>query len=81
MIAIAETLGSRGWGFPLLHDITDCLRVGDISFIKTGHAIRTVEVKTRLIDKEPTADGRTLLNYWISVVFPLDERKSAATFV
>lgn len=45
--AIATHLCAEGAGFPLLHDITNVLRIGDISFIKPGGAIQTVEVKTR----------------------------------
>jgi hypothetical protein len=46
-LAVAETLANNGMGFPLLHDITDCMRIGDITFIKRDEAARTVEVKTR----------------------------------
>lgn len=31
VIAIAEYLAGQGWGFP---DITDCLRVGDVTFVQ-----------------------------------------------
>src|SRR5258707_944444 len=32
MLAIAEILCNAGAGLPILHDITNCLRIGDITF-------------------------------------------------
>ena len=49
VLAIAAHLASEGWGFPLLHDVTDVLRIGDITFIRPemgANGLRTVEVKT-----------------------------------
>lgn len=43
---MARALANNGAGFPILHDITDMLRVGDITFVSPHHAPVTVEVKT-----------------------------------
>ena len=48
MLAIAEVLYNAGAGFPILHDITSCLRVGDITFYAPNCDPLTIEVKTRL---------------------------------
>jgi hypothetical protein len=75
---IAEVLANDGWGFPILHDITDILRIGDITFVKAGQPPRTVEVKTRLVDKSPAEDGKTVVTYKITILtasdFPHDSR-------
>lgn len=51
MIAMAGYLAGQGWGFPVIHDITDVLRIGDITFVRVNgdseREYRTVEVKTR----------------------------------
>jgi hypothetical protein len=39
VLGIAEFLSQEGWGFPLLHDITDCLRIGDVTFVNTPAAL------------------------------------------
>lgn len=46
MLAVAELLYNIGIGFPLLHDITDSLRVGDITFVTRDCDPLTIEVKT-----------------------------------
>lgn len=77
--AAAFALSEQGWGFPLLHDITDCLRIGDISFItradgpKGPTRLRTVEIKTLLKDSEPTVDGRTKVSYQVKAMWVADE--------
>jgi len=48
LLAIAETLANSGAGFPILHDVTNCLRVGDITFYSPGEDPATIEVKTHL---------------------------------
>ncbi len=51
MLAIAESLCAVGAGFPILHDMTNCLCTGDITFYSPdGHHI-TMEVKTHLKDQ------------------------------
>jgi len=75
MIGIATALSNDGWGFPLLHDITDCLRIGDVTFVKItqDHQIRTVEIKTRLLEERPAADGKTTFEYQVTVIPAPDE--------
>jgi hypothetical protein len=58
MLAIAEMLCKAGAGYPILHDITSCLRVGDITFYTPDSDPLTVEVKTRL--KGYQSDHRVL---------------------
>jgi hypothetical protein len=48
MLAIAELLCAAGAGIPILHDITNCLRIGDITFYTPNHEPITIEAKTRL---------------------------------
>lgn len=67
-LIIAGYLPSQGWGFPILHDMTDCLRVGDITFVKPDKSIQTVEVKTRLVDERPNSDGTTHLEYQVTLL-------------
>jgi hypothetical protein len=75
MVVIAEALASRGWGFPLLHDITDLLRIGDITFIRPDEEprTRTVEIKTRLKNKRPAERGLTTLEYEVTVLMAVDD--------
>lgn len=67
--AIAEALWAEGWGFPLLHDATDVLRIGDITFVRPGEAPLTVEVKTRL-EEEGRIPGQDeqLSRYTVTVL-------------
>lgn len=68
MVVAAQILSSQGWGFPILHDITDCLRVGDVTFVTADGPTRTVEIKTRL--KGTRIDGkREVRNYLVQAVF------------
>jgi hypothetical protein len=57
MLAIAETFANAGAGFPLIHDLTNCLTVGDLTFVnvldKKDEPL-TVEVKTKA---ESVKDG------------------------
>jgi hypothetical protein len=74
LLAIAQHLANQGWGFPVLHDVTDCLRIGDITFVDPAggeHDLQTVEIKTRLKDQRPAPDGKTQLDYQVTVVSPL----------
>lgn len=58
-LAFAQAMANDGWGFPLLHDITDCLRIGDITFIRRdADGDLTVEIKTRHRDR--VASGETV---------------------
>jgi hypothetical protein len=73
MMTIANQLARAGWGFPLLHDVTHCLRIGDITFIKidaeTGsRKFTTVEMKTRLVSQQPAGENQTRYSYEVSVI-------------
>lgn len=68
LIAAAEALSQR-LGFPLLHDITDMLRVGDITFFKPDSRPHTVEVKTTLKGSEKIG-SKTRLEYQVTAVWP-----------
>src|SRR5260221_2972506 len=52
MLAIAELLYAAGAGIPILHDITNCLRIGDITFYNPNHEPITIEVKTHLKENQ-----------------------------
>jgi hypothetical protein len=66
MLLIASHLGNQGWGFPLIHDITDFLRIGDLTFVRVSEnskrSYQTVEVKTRAQLKRRLA-GQNLAEY------------------
>lgn len=75
VMGVASMAANDGWGFPLLHDVTDCLRIGDITFISYRDdlerpLVRTVEVKTRLLDEETTENGEVISNYSAVLVSP-----------
>ena len=72
MTAIAVHLCGDGRGFPVLHDITDCLRIGDITFVDVTaepRTVRTVEIKNRVIDERSTSDGKSEYTYQVQVIF------------
>ena len=52
LLAIAEMLANSDAGFPILHDVTNCLRIGDITFYSPENEFVTIEVKTHLIGKQ-----------------------------
>jgi hypothetical protein len=66
-IELAQALSNDGWGFPLLHDITDCLRIGDITFIRAD-GIQTVEAKTQVIDEKLDENGEIVTQYKVSLI-------------
>lgn len=50
MLGVAESLANAGAGFPLIHDVTSCLRVGDLTFcnvLDDDDEPLTVEVKSK----------------------------------
>src|SRR6266851_4749352 len=51
MLIAARHQANQGLGFPLIHDITGCLRIGDVTFIRVSEGserkYETVEIKTR----------------------------------
>jgi hypothetical protein len=73
MLLVANHLAEEGWGFPLIHDITDCLRVGDATFIRvledSDRSYKTIEVKTKARLKRTLEDeGLTEYEYQIEVL-------------
>jgi hypothetical protein len=79
MTAIAMHLANEGWGFPVIHDVTDCLRIGDITFVDMTtkpRTFRTVEVKTRITGERPAGDGKAVYTYQVHVIHPADPDKS-----
>ncbi len=54
-------------GYPLLHDVTDLLRIGDVTFIKPGEPAITAEVKTRVVSSRPSETG-TVYEYRIELI-------------
>jgi hypothetical protein len=72
MIMIASHLPQQGWGFPLIHDITDFLRVGDITFVRMSEGSRriyqTVEVKTRARLKRRLEGNLAEYDYQIQIL-------------
>lgn len=69
--AISTHLANEGWGFPVLHDVTDCLRIGDVTFVGGTNAPfeepRTVEVKTRVVSQEILGEDQRF-EYQVSVL-------------
>lgn len=50
MLTVAESYANAGAGFPIIHDITNCLRVGDLTFVDPHNdddEPLTIEVKAR----------------------------------
>lgn len=74
LLAIAQHLAGEGWGFPLLHDVTDCLRIGDVTFVKPAERgtrqLRTLEVKTRLLGEPTVEDGGLRQQLQVHLISP-----------
>lgn len=65
LLVIAQELAGKGAGFPILHDITNILRVGDITFLKPGQEPITVEVKSHSsIDPDDSDARRYSVQVW-----------------
>ncbi|WP_433363071.1 hypothetical protein [Streptosporangium sp. CA-115845] len=84
LITISSHLANEGWGFPLLHDVTDCLRIGDVTFIKPEDGERklhTVEVKTHLKGERQVDEKVTEYEYEVTMVssVPFDFPESHAS--
>lgn len=75
MLIIAEQMANKGMGFPLLHDISNCLRVGDITFVKPGERPVTVEVKTHIVSQEGN-----MAHLSVEVWTPGDEQRVETVF-
>jgi hypothetical protein len=65
-LAAAQVLSDQGFGFPILHDITDMLRVGDLTFVKADEAPVTFEIKSSIVNRRAAPRGRTEIQYSIS---------------
>lgn len=71
---IGEHLARKGWGFPLIHDATECLRIGDVTFIRSPESdppFVSVEVKTALIGTDQDESGNPTVKYEIRLLSPL----------
>ncbi|MCA2216906.1 hypothetical protein [Jidongwangia harbinensis] len=66
-LAASQQLAADGFGFPLLHDITDCLRIGDVTFIRSD-GVQTVELKTQVKNRVVNDDGSWKATYKISLI-------------
>ncbi|WP_333774555.1 hypothetical protein [Streptomyces sp. IBSBF 3136] len=70
LLAISQHLANDGWGFPLLHDITDIMRIGDVTFVKPDTSEkRTIEVKTRHLGNFVGDDGKDSARYNVDISF------------
>ncbi|MDT3443147.1 hypothetical protein [Pseudofrankia sp. BMG5.37] len=72
LIVVAQQLANTRNVFPLLHDVTDVLRIGDITFIDVHDSRRrhsTVEVKSRVIE-ERIDQGKRSLECRVSLISP-----------
>jgi hypothetical protein len=81
LIGISSYLAGEGWGFPVIHDVTDCLRIGDVTFVRPENgkrALRTVEMKTRYLGKAEDSEGSS--HYEVSVTFLSSENKPRMDF-
>ena len=68
LVAAAQGL-SQTLGFPLLHDLTDILRIGDVTFFNRDLEAQTVEIKSQLKGSRPKGRG-TLLTYHVTALWP-----------
>lgn len=68
-VAAAQELAPR-FGMPLIHDITDILRVGDITFFKPNEPPHTVEMKASVKDVKSEGDGTTRVTYEGLMIWP-----------
>jgi hypothetical protein len=69
----ARNLLSQGWGIPILHDITDCLRIADLTLLRFGKDKRdwyfqSFEVKTSRISTVAHDDGTETVDYQVSLI-------------
>jgi hypothetical protein len=71
-VVVAAHVLSERFGLPLLHDITDLLRVGDVTFFKRDERPHTIEVKTEVGDITPDGDGYTKVSYHDTAIWPAD---------
>jgi len=60
MIAFAANFANEGKCIPLLHDVTNCLRIGDVTFVRPDREPLTFEVKTKLTTLDQSNNSATL---------------------
>ncbi|KQN94889.1 hypothetical protein [Arthrobacter sp. Leaf69] len=69
----AMKLLQSGFGLPIIHDITDCLRIGDITFLSFGDGaadklFRTIEVKTSRLDASVDDKGKENVSLQVTAI-------------
>lgn len=69
----ARSMTSSEWGVPIVHDVTNVLRVGDVTFMRpTGQGVeaifRTVELKTTRLSESVNDEGETVLNLNVTAI-------------
>jgi len=69
----AQNLIDQKWGLPIMPDITDCLRIGDISLLSFGdsaeeHHVQTIEVTTTRTSTKPQPDGSDLITLQVRMI-------------
>lgn len=77
VLLIAGVLADKGWGFPVLHDITDMLRIGDVTFVdpRAGRSgLTTFEVKTAVHSTSQEGKRGTTLSYSVKILTAGSER-------
>jgi hypothetical protein len=72
VISMAGYLLGQKFGIPIIHDITNWLRIGDITFARLtenpdDRRFQTVELKSSLIDSTTLEDGSTYANMTVNV--------------
>lgn len=72
VLALAEEMHRQGMGFPVLHDMTDLLRVGDLSFLRPGVPPRVVEVKTDVVAEKPVGNKMKEFEYLVAALWTDD---------
>ena len=60
MMAFAANFANEGKCIPLFHDVTNCLRVGDVTFVRPDRDPLTFEVKTKLTTLDESDNSATL---------------------
>lgn len=69
----AMKLLQSGFGLPIIHDITDCLRIGDITFLSFGDSaadknFRTIEIKTSRLDVTVDGEGNESVSLRVTAI-------------
>lgn len=78
LLDAASKFLAEDFGFPVLHDITDTLRIGDVTFVKPDRPPVTMEVKTVRLGQSTDADGTQSINYRLTATYLLPEDDAAA---